>query len=263
MAVGMANLPSITKHNPAARDIDGSTGLTQANQFVTMRTAGVRELVERLNKLAGVESHAILAKIVRNASRIVMEEYRTLAERHEATGNLAKSVTIIKRTYDNGRGGKAVVDVIGPRQTGRSASREGAESGNHAWLVEFGSDPRKPGTKGRRTYVNIHQMVNGRMKLHPGKSMNDKQFQNASRGYYFLMGSLRERGAGDRYSRDFAGPGPRGDGRKQHPITLEPGETIAPMPALHLMRDVVEANSRDVHTALEIGLINAINARLN
>lgn len=264
MAVGMENLPSIARHNPVARDIDGSTGLAQAKQFVTIRTAGVRDLVNQLNELVGaVESDAILSKVVRRASRIVMEEYKTIAERHEATGNLAKSVTVIKRSYDNGRGGKAVVDVVGPRQTGNRSSMSGAESGNHAWLVEFGTDPRKPGTKGRRTYINVHQMVNRRMKLHPDKSMNDEQFKNAGRGYYFLMGSLRERaGAGGRpgYSRDFAGGE---DGREQHPITLKPGETIAPMPAMHIMRDVIEATERDVQTALEAGIINAINARLN
>jgi hypothetical protein len=267
MAVGYANLPSITQNNPTPRDLGGSTGLEQANQFVTIRTAGVRELVDKLNSLVtAVEADETLRRIVRRASRIVMNEYKTLAERHEATGNLAKSVTIVRRSYNNGRGGKAAVDIIGPRQTGRVASQEGVESGNHAWLVEFGSGPRRPGTQGRRTYINVHQSINRRMKLHPGKSMNDDQFKNAGRGYYFLMGSLRERaGAGGRsgYSRDFAGPGPRGDGREQHPITLKPGETIAPMPAHHIMRDVIIACESDVQSSLEIGLINAINARLN
>ena len=260
MAVG---LPSITQNNPTPRDLGGSTGLEQVGQFVTIRTSGVRELVDRLNSLVTtVEANETLRKIVRKASRIVMEEYKAMAERHEATGNLAKSVTVFRRSYNNGRGGKAAVDVIGPRQTGRNASQQGAESGNHAWLVELGSGPRRPGTQGRRTYVNIHQSINGRMKLHPGKSMNDDQFKNAGRGYYFLMGSLRERagaGGSSGYSRDFA---INGKG-KQHPITLQPGETIAPMPALHIMRDVITACSGDVLTSLEIGLINAINARLN
>lgn len=264
MALGYANLPSITQNNPTPRDLGGSTGLEQANQFVTIRTSGVRELVDRLNSLVtAVEANETLRKIVRKASRIVMDEYREMALRHEATGNLAKSVTVVRRSYNNGRGGKAAVDIIGPRQTGRNKSQEGVESGNHAWLVEFGSGPRRPGTQGRRTYVNVHQSINGRMKLHPGKSMNDDQFKNAGRGYYFLMGSLRERGPGNSYSRDFAGPGDGGDGRKQHPITLQPGETIAPMPALHIMSDVITACSGDVLMSLEIGLINAINARLN
>ena len=269
MALGYASMRSITQNNPAPRDLGGSSALEQVGQFVTIRTSGVRELVDRLNSLAtAVEADETLRKIVRKASRIVMDEYRAMADRHEATGNLAKSVTVVRRSYNNGRGGKAAVDIIGPRQTGRSASQEGAESGNHAWLVEFGSGPRRPGTQGRRTYVNVHQSINGRMKLHPGKSMNDDQFKNAGRGYYFLMGSLRERaGAGGKpgYSRDFAGPSRDGgdDDRGQHPITLKPGETIAPMPALHIMRDVIIACEGEVQMSLEIGLINAINARLN
>ena len=263
----MSSVGTITQNNPAPRVVEGSTALQQVGQFVTIRTSGVRELVERLNAIStAAESQSTLSRVVRKASRIVMSKYKAQAELHEATGNLAKSVAIFKRTYDNGRGGRAVVDVIGPRQTGRSASVEGAESGNHAWLLEFGSGPRRPGTQNRRTYVNVHQMVNRKMTLHPGKSMNDDQFKNAGRGYYFLMGSLRERaGAGGKsgYSRDFAGPGSGGDGRKQHPITLKPGDVIAPMPALHLMRDVIASCERDVVSTLEAGLINAINARLN
>lgn len=256
-------VPTITQNNPTPRDLGGSTGLQQTRQFVTIQTGGVRELVDRLKSLVtAVEANSVLSKIVRRASNIVKKEYKRSAGIHEATGNLAKSVRSIKRSYDNGRGGKAVVDVVGPLQTGREASQEGAESGNHAWLVEFGSGPRRPGTQGRRTYVNVHQSINGRMKLHPGKSMNDDQFKNAGRGYYFLMGSLRERaGAGGKsgYSRDFASI----NGREQHPITLQPGETIAPMPALHLMKNTIEACGSSVQRSLEAGLIRAINSRLN
>lgn len=273
MALGMANLPTITRHNASARDTGGGgTALQQVGQFVTIKTAGVRDLVEELNALAGrVEAEAMLAKLVRRASTFIAKEYQTIAERHEATGNLAKSVTTIKRSYPNGRGGKAVVDVVGPRQTGTRGSKAGVESGNHAWLVEFGTGPRKPGTQNRRTYINVHQMVNRRMKLHPGKSMNDEQFANAGRGYYFLMGSLRERaGAGGKpgYSRDFADKryggllGGRG-GNEQHPITLRPGETLAPMPGLHIMQDVIELNQREVFDTLRNGLLAAIEAKQN
>lgn len=263
MAVGMADFPSITKHDPVGRDVGGGqTGLDRAGQFITVRTAGVRDLVEQLKALAGsVESDATLKRIVRRASKIVAEEYKTIAERHMATGNLAASVKIFRRQYKNSTGGKAVVEVIGPLQTGPVGTTAAQASGNHAWLVEFGTDRRRPGTKGRRTYINVHQMVNRRMVLHPGVSMNDKQFANAGRGYYFLMGSLYERAGQPAgrpgYSRDFAdGPGPR-----QHPITLKPGETIAPMPGMHIMEDVIEATSSDVLGTLRSELIAAINAR--
>ena len=249
-------MASITQHNATPRDIGGgTTALQQINQFVTIRTSGVRHFYEQLDKLAGsITADAILKQAVRKASNIIKAGYKDEASKHIATGNLAASVTVFPRTYKNANGSKAVIDVVGPRQTGNMGSQEGKESGNHAWLVEMGSGPRRPGTEGRRTYVNVHQMVNRKMQLHPGKSMNDKQFANAGAGYYFLMGSMRKRGPGGSYSRDFAGPGPGGDGRNQHPITLKPGETIAPMPGMHLMEDTITAHHRDVLRSLEASL---------
>ena len=264
MALGLENLPSIGVHDAPARDIDGSTGLQQANQFVTIKTAGLRDMVKKLEKLADVcTAESVMKAAAKKGARVVGNRYKRKAQSHIATGNLAASFDEAERVYHNSDRSVAVVRVVGPRQTGSMGSQEGQESGNHAWILEFGTQPRRPGTEGRRTYVNVHQSINGRMKLHPGKSMNDEQFKNAGRGYYFLMGSLRERGPGDRYSRDFAGPGPRGDGRKQHPITLQPGETIAPMPAYHLMENTIQETGMDAFNAMQAHIVNAINARLN
>lgn len=256
--------PAITQTNPSAVMEWGQTGLDRANQFVIVRTAGLRDLAKRLESLSNAfESDRALRQAVNKGSNLVKTRYQRKALQHVATGNLAASVTYKDRLYKNPNGGQAVVRIVGPRQTGPVGSQEGAESGNHAWLVEFGSGRRRPGTEGRRTYVNVHQLVNKRMVLHPGKSMNDEQFLNAGRGYYFLMGSLKERGPGNRYSRDFAGPGPRGDGRKQHPITLKPGETIEPMPAMHLMENTIQETGMDAFNAMQAVLVSAINARLN
>lgn len=256
--------PSIHKHDPVGRDIGGGTAMQRATSFIVVRTAGVRELVEELKRLANVvEADQVLSAAVRAGSRIIAEDYRTIAERHGATGNLGRSVTIYKRRYKNRSGGSAVVDVVGPRQTGPVGSTKDMASGNHAWLVEFGTDRRRPGTKGRRTYVNVHVMVNRRMMLHrPGISMNDEQFAKAGKGYYFLMGSKYEREgqptARAGYSRDFSDS--HGT-REQHPITLEPGETIAPMPGLHIMEDVITATHSDVLEKMSSVLVAAINKR--
>lgn len=265
MAVGMENFPTITRHDPVGRDVGGGqTALARAGQFITIQTAGVRDMVERLKSLAGaVEADDVLRRAVRRASKIVADEYREMATRHTATGNLAASVKVFHRKYRNKFGGRAHVEVIGPLQTGPVGTTSKQASGNHAWLVEFGTDRRRPGTKGRRTYINVHQNINGRMTLHPGISMNDEAFAKAGRGYYFLMGSLYERAnqpAGKRgYSRDFSDS--HGT-RKQHPITLKPGETIAPMPALHIMEDVITATSGDALRSLQGDLSAAINARI-
>lgn len=241
----------------AARVLDGgSTGAERASQFVTIKTAGVRGLVRRLEELAGAaSSRSIIEKACRKAAKPIEDDYRTLAERHEATGNLAKSVTTIFRAYDNGG-----VAVVGPRQTGRGGSQPGVESGNHAWLVEFGTGPRKPGSRSRRVYVNVHQAVNGKMRR--AGSFNNTQFERMGRGYYFIMGSANDRGVmGTKYSRDFAGPGPGGDGRKQHPIVLGPNETIEKMPALSLMEDTISANASEVYGILKAYLEAEISIR--
>lgn len=256
---------AITKHDPIGRDIGGGTALEAANQFVTIRTAGVRDLVERLKMVArAAEADAALKKAARAGSKIVRDEYKAIAERHAATGNLGNSVKVFHRKYRNSTGGKAVVEVIGPLQTGPVGTTSTQASGNHAWLVEFGTDRRKPGTKGRRTYINVHQRINGRMSLHrPGISMNDEQFANAGRGYYFLMGSLYERAgqptAKSGYSRDFSDS--HGT-REQHPITLKPGETIAPMPGLHIMQDVIDATHGDVLREMSDVLTAAIMEKM-
>lgn len=208
------------------RELDGGgTALERANQFVTVKTAGARDLVKTLMALAGAaSSSAVLERAVMRAKKPLEDHYIGLARQHEATGNLARSVTHKKRKYDDG-----VTVVVGPRQTGSARSTKDKASGNHAWLVEFGSGARSPGSKGRRTYVNAHQMINRRMSR--VGSFNNRQFASMGRGYYFIMGSLDERaGAGGKagYSRDFASIG----GREQHPITLHPGDTIRPMPAL-------------------------------
>lgn len=262
--LGAASPPSIHKHDPRGRDVGGGTGLERASSFIVVRTSGVRELVEELKALAGVvDSERVLSRAVRAGSKLIADDYRTIAERHGATGNLGNSVTIYKRRYKNRSGGNAVVDVVGPRQTGPVGTTNSTASGNHAWLVEFGTDRRRPGTKGRRTYVNVHVMVNRRMQLHrPGISMNDEQFAKAGRGYYFLMGSKMERAnqptARSGYSRDFSDSYGT---REQHPITLKPGDTIAPMPALHIMEDVILANQSEVLREMSGVLIAAINAR--
>jgi hypothetical protein len=154
--------------------------------------------------------------------------------------------------------------IVGPRQTGRQASRAGKASANHAWLVEFGSGARKPGSQGRRVYINVHQAINRKMNLRSTRrsfSTNDEAFSRMGAGYYFLMGSLNERaGAGGKpgYSRDFSDS--RGT-REQHPIVLRPGETIAPMPALKLMQNTIDSQQASVLALLRSGLERQITVR--
>jgi len=238
---------AINPSNPTPRDVGFGTAKSQTSGFIRIQTSGSRELAKELVRVAGVlAAPGLLRKCVKQASVPIKNTYKNLAESAfepgsaGGTGNLAKSTITQDKEYE---GGQVAVAVTGPRQTGPVGSEEGQESGNHAWLVEFGSGRRKPGTQNRRRYVNVHQLINGKMRR--TSTMNDEEFARKSRGYYFLMGSINEptrqakRGKG--YSHDFA-PGQDGD---THPITLGPGESIAPMPAYHPMeRTIIATESR-------------------
>jgi HK97 gp10 family phage protein len=239
----------ITQGEGGARSFDGQSGKSLAEGFVTIQTAGIRELARELEAIATkLGASKALEDAVRKAADHIRTGYR--AKVGNVTGNLSKSVRIKTKVYDG-----ATVAIVGPWQSGSGGSREGAESGNHAWLVEFGTGRRKPGTRGRRTYLNVHQMINGRMKR--AGSFNNEQFANMSRGYYYLMGSIneatRQARAGSGYPHDFGETG-----GKQHPITLHPGETYAPMPAKHAMERTIEEQKGAVYSTLKKAIENTI-----
>lgn len=233
------------------------TSVQRAEQFVSIRVGSdIRDLVKRFRELATAASQPeVLRRVVRKASKPIFDGYTARAKRHEATGNLAASVTRKYVDYPTG-----AVCVVGPRQTGPVGSTPERRSGNHAWLVEFGSGRRKPGSKGRRAYVNVHQMINFRMTK--AGSFNNDQFEQMKGGYYFLMGSInepsRQSGGKPGYSKDFSDSYGR---REQHPITLKPGESIEPMPALGIMEDTIASTSSQTLAMLRSALEAEINAR--
>lgn len=235
----------ITQGQGSPRDFGGSTGKSLAEGFVTVKTAGIRELAEELEALAkGAGEPKTLEKCVELAGKHIQAGYK--AKVRSATGNLSKSVKIKTKTYD-----AAAVAIIGPLQTGSGSATDQNGSGNAAWLYEFGTDRRKPGTKGRRTYLNVHQMINGKMRRH--SSANNTQFANMSRGYYFLMGSIneatRQGGMGKGYPHDFGFTG-----GKMHPITLHPGDDYGAMPATHAMEKTISEQRGAVFNTLKAAI---------
>lgn len=243
----------ITQGRGAPTNYGGQTAKQLSEGFVTVQTAGAREVAEELRRLAdsvGANSNKLLEESCKTAAKIIQARYKQKVGR--VTGNLSKSVDIDTKSYPDG----ASIAIVGPRQTGRGASREGAESGNAAWLVEFGTGRRKPGTKGRRTYLNVHQLINGRMRR--SGSFNNDQFANMSKGYYFLMGSIneptRQAGAGKGYPHDFAFTN-----GKQHPYTIHPGETYGAMPAKHAMESTISETGPEVLNTL----INSIKGKID
>ena len=244
----------ITQGQGSPRDFGGRSGKQLAEAFVSVQTAGAREVAEELRRLAdsiGADADRLLYDSCRDAAKIIQRRYK--AKVGDVTGNLSKSVRIEKRVYPQDN---AVLAIVGPYQSGRGASQEGAESGNHAWIVEFGTGARKPGTKGRRTYLNVHQMINGKMKRRG--SFNNDQFANMSKGNYYLMGSINEPTRQARMGRGY--PHDFGDTNgKMHPVTLHPGETYGAMPAKHSMEQAISESGSEALNAL----INGIQSKIN
>jgi hypothetical protein len=235
--------------------------LAAARAFVRIDVRGVEPVIDTLENVAGIlAAGTTLEAIMRRAARPIVNTYRAAAARHDATGNLARSTTSKVRTYRPG----VTVAIAGPRHTGNQGATGEVASGNHSWLVEFGSNGRRrPQSRGKRkTYVNVHQMINRRMTK-VAKLEDSDDFARRGRGYYFLMSSWREptrqARAGRGYTHDFlpdAGDGPR-------PFTLHPGEDYGAMPAYHLMENTINARRTQVQGIIRNGLIDAINAAVS
>lgn len=233
----------------------GMTGKQIVEGFVNVRFSGANAVARQLELMAiraGKNSDRLLYAAAKKASRPILDGYKRKIR--DATGNLRKSVTTRppKKKYES-----VGVAITGPVVTGPVGADPDKGSGNHSWLLEFGTGRRKPGSQGRRAYINVHQAINGRF----GKTINlgrytNTQFERMGRGYYFLMGSKNEptrqarRGIG--YPHDFV---PDGEGGTR-PYFLEAGETLAPMPAQHAMEKTIAESS----TVVMNTLINTMQA---
>jgi hypothetical protein len=227
--------------------------LARAEAFVRVSVTGVKPVLDTLENVVGVMSAGTtLEEVLRRAAIPIRDGYRAAARTHDATGNLARSTTIKTKTYRPG----VSVAIAGPRHTGREGATGSVASGNHSWLVEFGSNGRRsPSTRGtRKAYVNVHQSINMRMTRVATLEDSDK-FAARSKGYYFLMSSWREPTrqprAGRGYTHDFLPDG--------GVFTLQPGETYGAMPGYHLMENTIAARRTQVQGIIRNGLIDAIN----
>ena len=231
-----------------------TTNLDAANKFIHINMVGWEDLIKSLQAIYDNVDPQRLRNLMRKAAGPVKTGYKAAALMHDATGNLAASTSIKTKAYD-----RAVVAVAGPENTGSSGASADRPSGNHAWLVEFGSERRRPGTKGRRTYINTHKSINNRMQSH--RVMDAGTFEKQSRGVYFLMGSknepTRQARMGKGYTHDFMVDS---DG-SMHPMTIGPGETYGGMPALGLMQNVIRAVTPKSQDIIANGIANIIYGR--
>lgn len=225
--------------------------MTKADAFVRVRMEGLGPLVDTLENVVGVfKSGELTRPLVRRAADPIRKTYREKAKAHDVTGNLYKSVSIKDKLYKSG----IAVAIAGPRHTGTMGATGDKPSGNHSWLVEFGSNGRRrPKTRGKRkTYINVHKLINKRFKIAARLEDSDK-FEKRSKGYYFIMSSFdeptRQAKKGSGYPHDFF-------------MTLQPGQTYGAMPALGLMQKTISEKKSEVNSILRDGLIKAINDSL-
>lgn len=232
------------------------SNLSAAEAFVRVSLTGVGPMLDTLDLMIGAfAKKKVLESLLFDAAVPIRDEYKSRALTHDATGNLAKSTTIKTKRYPSG----IAVAIAGPKHTGTAGASGKSASGNHSWLLEFGSNGRrKPSTRSRKTYVNVHEMVNRKMTV-AARFEDSEKFEKRSRGYYFLMSSwkepTRQPRAGKGYTHDFLpdiGKGPR-------VYTLHPGETYGAMPGYHLMENTIKSKSTQSLGILRDGIIGAIN----
>lgn len=234
--------------------------LSRASAFVSVRMTGVGPMLDIMETLVGTfERQNTLTGILKKAAGPIAKDYKAKALTHDATGNLAKSVTVKTKKYPSGN----AVAIAGPKYTGAQGASPTAGSGNHAWLVEFGSNgDRRPSTRNRKTYVNVHQLINRKMTV-VAKLEDSEKFAARSRGYYFLMSSWREPTrqprAGKGYTHDFL---PAKDG-KSRVYTLHPGKTYGAMPGYHLMETTIASRGSEALGIVRSGIIDAINKAIS
>lgn len=225
-----------------------------AESFVNIRIDGLEKLLEQYKEVFNQLDPRKLRYMLGKAASPIVYRYQFYAGLHDATGNLEKATKTKFKHYGNG-----AVMIAGPQSTGTLGATGEVASGNHAWLVEFGSRPRRPGSSGRRTYINTHQTVNMKMSRRPGV-MSDADFFKKKTGVYFLMSSknepTRQARKGSGYTHDFLSR--RG---KQVPMTLHSGETYGQMPALGLMKRTVQEVGGKSQGILEDGIRKILEGR--
>lgn len=238
----------------------GQTGRQATEGFLQIRLQGVDDLIQALFRAAtrvGEDATPRLNAACRKAMREVMNNYKRLIP--DVTGNLRKSVRV--RGIKNQRAKGVGVAIGGPQHIVSGGGKTGEEwdvevkgAGNHAWLFEFGTGRRRPSTQNRRTYINVHQKINGRFRRIGDRDkswFDNEQFERMGRGFYFIMSSYKEktrearRGSG--YPHDFG------------PFAIAPNETYGAMrPSNAMERAILASRQRSINI-----LTDAIRSEIN
>lgn len=216
-----------------------------------VQTAGARELSRALLRAAtrcGREATGPLTEAAKKAAVPIIQAYQE--QINQVTGNLYRSVRVKPGKKKHPGVGIAVVGPV-HKVDGKEWDVEKKGAGNHAFLVEFGTGPRRPATQNRRTYLNVHQLINGRMHkvANGGRPFDNTQFERMGRGYYFLMGSKNN-------PQRSSGPGAfvKDSNGGTRPMAIGPNETYGAMRPQNAMQKAIKRAAPATLSALMAAL---------
>lgn len=233
----------------------GGTAREAAESFASFDISGIGDLITALERAADKclqDPGGYLQKSIIKGMEAVRDSYR--GKVNSVTGNLSRATVSRKgkRTYEG-----IYIAVAGPQHSvaGKEWDVEEKGAGNHAFLLEFGTDRRRPSTQNRRTYLNVHEKINRRFRRitnrEGGFVFDNEQFEQMGRGYYFLMGSINERHPARRTGR---GAFVRTSGGGTRPYFLSPNETYGAMRATHPMERAIGDSRQAVLSAVRASL---------
>jgi hypothetical protein len=237
----------------------GRTGAEVAGGFLDFKITGIEDLIQSLQRAADrclKDPGGYLQKAIIEGMNEVRDTYRSKV--NNITGNLRRAT--VTRPGKNKYEG-VFIAVTGPRHavSGKEWDVEEKGAGNHAFLVEFGTGPRRPSTQNRRNYLNVHQKINNRFRpatnREGGFVFDNEQFEKMGRGYYFLMGSINERHPARRTGR---GAFVKTSGGGTRPYFIAPGETYPAMPAQHIMERSIGLTRNSVMSSVRSSLTRFI-----
>lgn len=237
----------------------GVTGREAVESFINIRISGADDLIEKLERAAFRclrDPGGFLQKAAEAGLKPVRQSYRSKV--NSITGNLRRSFRIRpgKNKYEG-----VYIAVGGPTHVVSADIWDVEErgAGNHAWLVEFGTQRRRPSTEGRQTYLKVHERINGRFRRignrDGGDVFNNRQFEQMGRGYYFLMGSKNEKHPERRTGRGAFVK----EGGGTRPYHLGPNETYGAMRATHPMERAIGDSRQAVLAAVRASLTQFID----
>ena len=135
--------------------------------MVDMKVEGIDEIIKKIKTLDQKLQKKIVTGAVRDGAKPMIKEARRLVP--VRTGNLKKSIGVVKMKYPKGINSKYIWFVIGPRKTK-------SVDGFYGAMVEFGTKTAQP-----KPYLRLAYEAKGHEALEASKASLKKRFEREMR----------------------------------------------------------------------------------